>query len=194
MEFTIEEWMVKEAETYAVLSAAHTSNRHDFHRGGITAKAEKMFEGKLGEKVFKAWLRHQRLPFEEDATSHEEADMFDFRVAGRTIDVKTFTKDFHRRLLEMVEQYDRTPKDYYVAVRLRFEPFSVTVRTGSPVFDFSQIHRPTSSIVGWASKIEVGQAPIENNGYRDNRRLWLADLHTIDHLASELRGLVVAHA
>lgn len=192
MEFTIEPWMVEEAQRYAVLSARHTSDRHDFHRGGVAAKAEKMFEGKLGEKVFKAWLRQQGLLFDEDHTSHEEADQYDFLVAGRTIDVKTFTKDFHKRLLEMVEQYAKNPKDYYVAVRLRFEPFTVHERAGAPVFDFSRVSQRTASIVGWASKAEIGRAPIENNGYRDNYRLWLSDLRRIDLLAIELRGLIAA--
>lgn len=62
MERTIAPWMIEEAQKYATLSARHTSDRHDFHRGGIAAKAEKMFEGKRGEKIFKAWLRQQELP------------------------------------------------------------------------------------------------------------------------------------
>lgn len=192
MEFTIESWMIEEAQTYAILSARHTSDHHDFHRGGVAAKAEKMFEGKLGEKVFKAWLRQQGLPFDEDYTSHKEADQYDFLVAGQTIDVKTFTKDFHKRLLEMVEQYAKNPKDYYIAIRLHFEPFTVHEQAGAPIFDLSQVSRQTASIVGWASKAEIGQAPIENVGYRDNYRLWLSNLRGIDILATELHGLVAA--
>src|SRR4051812_29120115 len=102
MKFPIEHWMIEEAEAYATLSARYTSNRHDFHEGGMANKAKKMFEGKLGEKVFRTWMNQQGLPFDEDSTSHEEADKYDFYVKGHTIDIKTFTQDFHKRLLEMV--------------------------------------------------------------------------------------------
>lgn len=192
MEFTIEPWMIEEAQQYAVLSARHTSNRHDFHRGGIDGKAENMFVGKLGEKVFKAWLRQQGLPFDEDPTSHEEADQYDFRVVGRTIDVKTFTKDNHRLLLEMVEQYERNPKDYYVAVRLRYGPFTVGVNNGVPVFDFNNIVQRTATILGWADKAEVGQAPIGTNRYLRNYQLRLDNLRSVDSLAQELHEIVSA--
>lgn len=188
MDMLIERWMIEEAERYAILSACHTSDRHDFHRGGIAAKAEKMFEGKLGEKVFKAWLRQQGIPFDEDHTSHEEADLYDFRVGDRTIDVKTCTKDVHRRLLEMVEQYAKNAKDYYVAVRLRFTGFTVSASRSGVVFDFTNTRQGPATIVGWASKDEIGQAEIENVGYGDNYRLWLRNLRDIDSLAVTLRS------
>lgn len=189
MEYNIDPWMIEEAEQYAILSAPHTSNRHDFHKGGVSEKALKMFEGKLGEKVFKLWLMQQGLGFDEDKTSHEDADLFDFRVSGRTIDVKTFTKDFHRRLLEMVEQYRNKPKDYYVAIRLRFEPFSVHVKNGAIVFDFSHVTHCSATIVGWANKEDIGRAPISNFGYLDNYWLWLDKLRNMNSLSAELKSL-----
>ena len=148
-----------------------------------------MFEGKLGEKVFKQWLRTQNIRFIEDETSHEDADFFDFSVAEHTIDAKTFTQDFHKRLLEIVEQFDRKPKDYYIAIRLYFTEFSVYERNQVPVFDFSTVRRKSAKIVGWASRDDIANAPVENLGYGDNHSLWLTDLRDISTLAEELRKL-----
>ena len=41
MELQIEDWMIVEAQSYAVASARHTSNRRDFHKGGLAEKAKK---------------------------------------------------------------------------------------------------------------------------------------------------------
>ena len=110
--------LIKEAYDYAVKSKAYTSNRHDFHGGGLDNKQKKMFEGKLGEKVFKQFLLWHQILFDEDHTDHTQADDYDFIVKGRTIDVKTRTQPFHTRTLEMVEQFYKKPKDIYVSVRL----------------------------------------------------------------------------
>lgn len=47
---------INEALNYAVLSKKYTSNRLDFHEGGLDNKQLKMYEGKLGEKIFKEYL------------------------------------------------------------------------------------------------------------------------------------------
>ena len=66
--------LIKEAYDYAVKSKAYTSNRHDFHGGGLDNKQQKMFEGKLGEKVFKQFLLWHQILFDEDHTDHTQAD------------------------------------------------------------------------------------------------------------------------
>ena len=45
--------LIQEANDYAHRAAPFTSNRHDFHEGGLEAKERKMAEGKYGEKAFK---------------------------------------------------------------------------------------------------------------------------------------------
>ena len=70
------------------------------------------FEGKLGEKVFKMFLLDNNIPFQEDTTSYDEEDNYDFMIGNdTTIDVKTRTKSYHTRTLEMVEQFEDNPKD-----------------------------------------------------------------------------------
>jgi hypothetical protein len=105
---------IQEALDYAMKSKAYTSNRHDFHEEGLEAKQRKMFEGKLGEKIFKKVLVDNNIQFEEDNTSHTEADLYDFKMPDdTTIDVKTRTKDFHTRTLEIVEQFEKNPKEWF---------------------------------------------------------------------------------
>ncbi len=187
MEIGIDMAMVAAARDYAVRSAAHTSNRHDFHSGRLADKARNMFVGKLGERAFQAWLETLGVEFVADASPPTEADRYDFLVGGKTIDVKTFTQEYHTRLLEMVEQYAKLPKDCYVAVRLRFGPFDVQQRGAALEFDFAGLRERTAHLVGWAGRAEVGSAPVENNGYRDNYRIWLRDLRDMPQLAAELR-------
>lgn len=55
-QYQIPQNLINEALQYAQLSANYTSNRHDFHQGGINNKKLKMFEGKLGEKFLKCFL------------------------------------------------------------------------------------------------------------------------------------------
>ena len=111
-----------EAVSYAKKARAFTSNRHDFHSGGLSNKERKMFEGKLGEKAVKLLLIDNNIRFIEDTSSYYERDEFDFLLVNENeqlkVDVKTRTEDFHIRTLEMVEQAETHPKDIYISVRL----------------------------------------------------------------------------
>lgn len=107
-EYIIDGELDEEARSYAELSKAYTSNRHDFHSGGLANKMQKMYEGKLGEKAVKLFLTDNSINFIEDTSSFDERDEFDFLLVNETerlkIDVKTRTESFHIRTLEMVEQ------------------------------------------------------------------------------------------
>jgi len=157
--------LIAEAENYAKISRSFTSNRHDFHEGGLAAKQRKMFEGKLGEKLVKHLLTASGLPFQEDTSSHTDADSYDFIFPnGRTMDVKTRTQDFHTRTLEMKEQLQRSPKDIYVSVRLFPDTYE-------------------GFIIGWASNQDFLRVNrIENLGYLDNYVLFDPELSTWERL------------
>jgi hypothetical protein len=165
--------LVAEAEHYAKISRSFTSDRHDFHEDGLSAKQRKMLEGKLGERLVKHLLQLSGLPFEEDKSSHTEADAYDFIFPnGRTLDVKTRTQNFHTRTLEMKGQLQRSPKDIYVSVRLSPESYE-------------------GFVVGWASNQDFLRVNrIENNGYLDNYVLFDNELRTWERfmdLLSELK-------
>lgn len=154
-----------EAVSYARKARAFTSNRHDFHPGGLSNKEKKMFEGKLGEKAIKILLTDNHISFIEDTSSYDERDEFDFLLVNENeqlkVDVKTRTEDFHIRTLEMVEQAETHPKDIYISVRLFRESNTVV-------------------ILGWFSyKDLIRKGRIENQGYLDNYVMYDSDLRPI---------------
>lgn len=176
--YKIPENLVQEAMVYAKTSRKFTSDRHDFHEGGLNAKERKMFEGKLGEKIFKLFLIDNKIKFEEDKTSYKEADYYDFILPDNTkIDVKTRTKDFHIRTLEIKEQFDNKPKDIYVSVRLFPE-------------------KREGIILGWFSKEDLVRINrIENNGYLDNYVIYDNELRDIKELFENWvkNGKIILH-
>ena len=154
-----------EAVSYAKKARAFTSNRHDFHPGGLSNKEKKMFEEKLGEKAVKLLLTDNHISFIEDTSSYDERDEFDFLLVNENeqlkVDVKTRTEDFHIRTLEMVEQAETHPKDIYISVRLFRESNTVV-------------------ILGWFSyKDMIRKGRIENQGYLDNNVMYDSDLRPI---------------
>lgn len=167
-EYIITPEFYQEALKYAQSSRSYTSNRHDFHAGGLNNKQQKMFEGKLGEKGFKMFLLENNIPFIEDQSSPQERDEYDFLLSTINkkylFDVKTRTKSFHTRTLEMVEQAESHPKDIFISARL-----------------FSE--RNTVKILGWYSFQDMINANrIENNGYLDNYVMYDSDLRSIEDL------------
>lgn len=175
MKITIPENLVSEALEYAKLSRKFTSNRHDFHPGGLDNKQKKMFEGKLGEKGIKKLFMNYNVKFEEDSTSHEESDLYDFIVYDSKgnplkVDIKTRTKSFHIRTLEMVEQLNNKTKDIYISVRLfDKEPYEVEIIGFAIKKDFININR------------------IQNQGYLDNYVLYDNELRQINTLLKHLQ-------
>jgi hypothetical protein len=175
MKIIISEQLRIEAMNYATISRKFTANRHDFHEGGLDAKQRKMFEGKLGEKAIKQFFIDNNIKFEEDKTSHEDADFYDFLVwdlemKELKVDVKTRTKDFHTRTLEMVEQMKNKPKDIYFSVRL-YDTTSYTV-----------------DILGFATKqdfLKINR--IQNQGYLDNYVLFDNELKNANLLLPKLK-------
>lgn len=168
MNISIISSLIEEAYDYAELSGEFTSNRHDFHNGGINNKKFKMYEGKLGEKIFKQYLIDNNTEFIEDTSSFKEADDYDFLINNKKIDVKTRTKKFHTRTLEIVEQVSKRPKDVYVSVRLNED-------------------KKSGSILGWFFKEDMLKINrIEKNGYLDNYVLFDHELRPIDTLLAAI--------
>lgn len=127
-----------------------------------------MFEGKLSEKAVKLLFLDNNIIFEEDNTAYDERDEYDFLVFKNSqplkVDVKTRTKNFHIRTLEMVEQAKRHPKDIYISARL-FE------------------NSTKIKLLGWFSFEDmVNKNRIENLGYLDNYVMYDNDLRSMDEL------------
>lgn len=166
--YHIEGELYESALRYAFLARRYTSNRHDFHAGGLSNKQRKMFEGKLGEKAIEMFFLDNNIPYKEDKTAYYERDDYDFLLFYKDkplkVDVKTRTENFHIRTLEMVEQAESHPKSIYISVRLYRETNDV-------------------EILGWFSyKDMIKKGRIENNGYLDNYVMYDKDLRPIEEL------------
>lgn len=167
-EYIITPDLFQEALDYAQSSRAYTSNRHDFHAGGLNNKQQKMLEGKLGEKGFKMFLTENGIPFIEDHSSPQERDEYDFLLSTTAkqylFDVKTRTKSFHTRTLEMVEQAQSHPKDIFISAQLFTE-------------------RNAVKLLGWYTFQDmINAGRIENNGYLENYVMYDSDLRPIEEL------------
>ena len=165
-EYEIPKELYDEAYDYANKSKRYTSNRHDFHKGGLSNKRQKMFEGKLGEKAVKMFFDDNNINYKEDSTNFDERDDYDFLLENSTcslkIDVKTRTEDFHIRTLEMVEQAKSHPKDIFISVRL-----------------YREIN--TVELLGWFTfKDMIEKNQIENLGYLDNYVMYDSDLRPME--------------
>lgn len=164
-EYVITDELYNEAYDYANKSKSYTSNRHDFHKGGLKNKKQKMLEGKLGEKAIKMFFEDNNINYEEDSTNFDEHDYYDFLLKNEEcslkIDVKTRTEDFHIRTLEMVEQARNNPKDIFISVRLFHETNTVI-------------------LLGWFTFEDMIQKnQIENLGYLDNYVMYDEDLRSM---------------
>ena len=166
---TLNDDLIQEAYDYAYKSKDYLSDRHSFHSGTTKDKLKKMYEGKLGEKIFKQYMLNNNLKFKEDSTHYTKADDYDFILKEKySVDVKTRTQNYHIRTLEMVEQFKKKPKDVYVSVRLYAET-------------------NTGYIVGWFGRNDVKKNNrIENNGYLDNYVFYDNELRNIDVLLNIL--------
>lgn len=165
-EYEIPKDLFDEAYDYANKSKRYTSNRHDFHKGGLSNKRQKMFEGKLGEKAVKIFFDDNNISYKEDSTNFDERDDYDFLLENSTItlkiDVKTRTEDFHIRTLEMVEQAKSHPKDIFISVRLYRETNTV-------------------ELLSWFTfKDMIVKNQIENLGYLDNYVMYDSDLRPME--------------
>lgn len=165
----VTEEMKEAAEQYAILSKAHTSRKHDFHKGGAEEASKKMYIGKIGEKVFAHWLDMNAIPYLEDRSFYYEPDEYDFLINSLKIDVKTRSESYHTRTLEMVKQFNKRPKDVYVSVY------------------YNKVEE-TAELLGWIDARRLRDLhPIENNGYKDNYVAYDNDLAAMNELEDYLK-------
>ena len=160
--------LCREAADYAESSKAYTSNRHDFHPDGVESKKQKMLQGKLGEKAVKMMFQENNIHFIEDNSPFDRRDEYDFLLVNEEkallVDVKTRTKSYHTRTLEMVEQARRSPKHLYISARL-----------------YPQTNKVV--LLGWFFYNDmIKKNQIENNGYLDNYVMYDEDLRPMESI------------
>lgn len=85
---------------------------------------QRTYMGKLGEIVFLKLLESKGKNVDIQGMfkvykGQKNVDSFDFKTDdGKSVDVKSGFRRIHTRLLVTIQQFDRSPKDYYVGVKL----------------------------------------------------------------------------
>lgn len=85
---------------------------------------QRTYMGKLGEIVFLKLLNSKGKIVNtqgmfEIYEGQDNVDSFDFEtIDGESVDVKSGFRTIHTRLLVNIQQFDRSPKNYYVGVKL----------------------------------------------------------------------------
>ena len=146
---------------------------------------QRTYMGKLGEIAFLKFLQEKKKNVKVDGMfevfeGQDNVDDFDFiTAAGRSVDVKTGFRSIHKRLLVNTEQFDRIPKDYYVAVKLD----ALDVDSKQKLVDWDQI--ATAQILGYAEyNFMKGHAAIADFGEGPARWLLYNRLMGIDRLVT----------
>ena len=113
---------LKAACAFAQGAAAHTYNRRGVNR---QEQERDIKVGKLGEIAFAKYLAEngKAVKGTDDMFtiwhSTHMVDKLDFETReGKSIDVKTASKNYQKRILVPVDQFQKLPKDYYVGVRI----------------------------------------------------------------------------
>jgi hypothetical protein len=127
-------------------------------------------KGDRGETGFELLLLEQRVRYERERRTDGKADEFDFKVwvmgTPKTIDVKAAGEPHHRRCMIPDAQFQRRKRDVYVGGRLEL---------------------PYVNFLGWASRAEVADWPVEPKGFSvkgptPTRWWWLACMNAMPDL------------
>lgn len=147
---------------------------------------QRTYMGKLGEQVFLKYLTENDKTVStkgmfEVYEGQENVDHFDFITKmGNSVDVKTGFREIHKRLLVNTQQFDRIPKDYYVAVKIDAEDIDAEQK----LVDWE--HISTATIWGYAEHSYMQRcAGIEDFGEGPARWLYYNKLLGIDRLLGE---------
>ena len=140
--------------------------------------------GKLGELVFLSLLNERGIYPDTSKMftiyeGQKNVDPFDFETAaGKTVDVKTGFRSNHSRLLVNIDQFTRSPKDYYVGVKLE----AVDVPGDDKLVYWDPIE--TAVVKGYAEKAYLAKLPTGNYGESPAKGLSYDKLMGIDRLLS----------
>lgn len=144
---------------------------------------QRTYIGKLGELVFLKLLNSKGKTVNtqgmfEIYEGQENVDSFDFEtVGGESVDVKSGFRTIHTRLLVNVQQFDRSPKNYYVGVKLNAQD----INSDQKLVDWDNI---TLAIVKGYAEYSYLYNNAEVNDFGEGPARWLpySKLMGIDRL------------
>lgn len=166
LQINILDEFIQRAEKYAKDSLSYTYDRFKLDN---SERKNKIIVGKIGEECALKVFNDNQISCLPDETSHKEIDYFDFISKDKSIDIKTCSQAFHKRLLVVKDKFDTYKKhDYYIGIRINMA-------------------RRIAIIYGYANMSDIQTADVENQGYKDNYSILLDDLRPIEELLEKLK-------
>ncbi|MDD2493934.1 MAG: hypothetical protein ACOX4U_08780 [Anaerovoracaceae bacterium] len=147
-----------------------------------TIRINRTYVGKLAELCFNEYLLANNIFLNIDDMfvifeGQENVDDFDFYLPNsKTIDVKAAVFNNHRNLVVPIDQYENTPKNFYVGVK-----FNCPIKNN----DYRLIYKDTFStanIVGFCTYEELKNKKTINLGEFDCKAILLNELTNIKML------------
>lgn len=162
------------------------NNQYNRFKQNNATQINRTYIGKLAELIFYDYLVDQGIAVQEGDMFQifpgaENADGSDFTLPnGKTIDIKTASLAFHKRIMVPISQF-HLKKDYYVGIRLFFDTVgnSRTIRPES--ITRAVIH-------GYATRQALENRPTEHFGEGPCKAVLLTSLMPIEGLVEGFRG------
>lgn len=145
-------------------------------------RTQRTYVGKIGELCFLILLASKNIKIEYDDMfkifkGQANTDSYDFKTkAGKSIDIKTAFRSFHKNLVVNSEQLKNIPKDFYVGVKLNAKD----AKSNEKIIDDSSINE--AIIYGYADLKYLMRLATENLGEGDCTKVNLGRLMNIDKL------------
>ena len=160
-----------------------TRNQYNRFHKKKSIQIERTFIGKIAEYVFLKYLNDGGKNYPEGDMfdifeGKENVDSFDFKTKhGHTVDIKTASKPFHKRIMVPITQW-HLEKDYYVGIKIhtQSEGFNGPIKLES-------ISKAT--IYGYCNRKQIGSSQITNFGDGPCKHYLLTDLYSIENLLDE---------
>lgn len=155
-----------------------------FAQSNLT-QINRTYIGKLAELIFFDYIKSLGIKINEGDMfkiyeGQKNVDAYDFVLPNnKTIDIKTASLPFHKRIMIPIDQFISLKKDYYVGIRLNFsaidkkiEPFSIE----------------TAIIYGYTTRKILEKKQTSNFGEGNCKAIELTELKDINYIINLFRN------
>jgi len=160
----------------------NTNNQYNRLKNSIKKRVERTFVGKLAEMTFLKYLKRLGIIYPEGDmfeifNGQKNVDSFDFETNNNeTIDIKSASKPFHKRIMVPIDQFKNIPKDYYVGIKLKTKIKNNFIKINSI---------NTANIYGYCSYDKLEKRETQNFGEYKCKAINLDQLNDINDLLTE---------
>jgi hypothetical protein len=155
-----------------------TQNQYNRFDKTLYTQIERTFIGKLAEYLFYKFLIEKGINYPvgdmfEIFEGQTNVDSFDFKTKnGETVDIKTASKSFHKRIMVPISQW-KLEKDYYVGIKIE-----TNIEINSNKIKIDSINE--AILYGYCTRSQIGKSIIMSFGEGPCKHYLLDKLDDID--------------